>query len=444
MNAKDPVGPLLTLLQLARRARAAATPEELGFIAANETLQMLPYRQAVVWTEQGLGRVAAVSGLPQPDPTAPYVQWVAKVCRHAMQAQWPAQAFDATALPAVLQGEWPQWWPQHALWLPLGRQGDAPDAALVLVREQAWPEAELALAKELADAYGHAFAAFKPRAGGWVRAGGWLHGSKARKRWLLAGLALSLLPMKLTVLASAEVTAKDPFFVRAPLDGVIDRFEVQPNQAVAAGTPLFSLDTTTLRARHEVARKAYATALEEYRQSAQAAVTDDKSRAEIALRRGKLQERSVELEFTAGQLDRIQVKADREGVAVFADANDWIGRAVAIGERILLIADPKKVELTAYLPAGDHVDVKAGDVLTLYPQGAPLAAHEARIVHVAYRAEPTAEGYLAYRIKAEFGPGQTPPRLGQMGTARLEAGWAPLIYIALRRPLVVLRQWLGW
>jgi hypothetical protein len=31
-----------------------------------------------------------------------------------------------------------------------------------------------------------------------------------------------------------------------------------------------------------------------------------------------------------------------------------------------------------------------------------------------------------------------------MGTARLEAGWAPLIYIALRRPLVVLRQWLGW
>lgn len=444
MNAKDPVGPLLTLLQLARRARAAATPEELGFIAANETLQMLPYRQAVVWSEQALGRVAAVSGLPQPDPTAPYVQWVAKVCRHAMQPPWPAQAFDAALLPPVLQAEWSQWWPAHALWLPLGRQGEAPEAALVLVRESVWSEAEQALAKELADAYGHAFAAFAPRAGGWARAGTWLRGSKARRRWLLAALVLSLLPLKLTVLAQAEVTAKDPYFVRAPLDGVIDRFEVQPNQAVAAGTPLFNLDTTTLRARHEVARKAYATALEEYRQSAQAAVTDDKSRAEIALRRGKLQERSVELEFTAGQLARIQVKADREGVAVFADANDWIGRAVAIGERILLIADPNKVELTAYLPAGDHVDVQAGDTLTLYPQGSPLAAHEARIVHVAYRAEPTPDGYLAYRIRAEFEPGQAPPRLGQMGTARLEAGWSPLIYIALRRPLVVLRQWLGW
>ncbi|MCM5680000.1 HlyD family secretion protein [Schlegelella sp. S2-27] len=444
MNARDAVSPLLTLLQLARRARAAATLEELGFVAVNETLQLLPYRQAVLWSEQGLARVAAVSGLPQPDPTAPYVQWAGKIGRHAMRERWPAQGFGAVDLPEPLQAEWSQWWPEHALWLPLGRPGEPADAGLVLVRERAWPEAELALAKELADAYGHALAAFKPRRSGLAQAGSWLRGGKARRRLVIAALVLCLVPMRLTVLAPAEVTAKDPFLVRAPLDGVIDRFDVQPNQPVHAGTPLFSLDITSLQARHDVARKAYDTALEEYRQSAQAAVTDDKSRIEIALSRGKLQERSVELEYTAQQLARIQVKAERDGVAVFADTSDWLGRAVAIGERILLIADPRQVELTAHLPAGDHIAVQAGDVLTLYPQGSPLSAYEARIVQVAYRAEPTAEGFLAYRLKADFLPGQAPPRLGQMGTARLEAGWAPLIYIALRRPLVVARQWLGW
>ncbi len=51
---------------------------------------------------------------------------------------------------------------------------------------------------------------------------------------------------------------------------------------------------------------------------------------------------------------------------------------------------------------------------------------------------------MAYRIKATFVPGQGAPRLGQLGTARLQGDWMPLIYVALRRPLVIARQWLGW
>jgi hypothetical protein len=140
----------------------------------------------------------------------------------------------------------------------------------------------------------------------------------------------------------------------------------------------------------------------------------------------------------------VQVKAERDGIAVFADANDWLGKAVAIGERVLLVADPAQVELTAYLPTADQIDVKPGDTLTLYPQGSPLSAHEARVTSVAYRAEPTPEGYPAYRVKAEFLPGEAPPRIGQLGTARLRGGWAPLAYVVLRRPLVAVRQWLGW
>jgi len=250
--------------------------------------------------------------------------------------------------------------------------------------------------------------------------------------------------MRLTALAQAEVVPRDPFMVRAPLDGVIERFDIHPNDAVQPGTPLFSLDTTALRTRLELARKAVDTAQEEYRQSAQVAVTSDKNRADTALRRGKLQERAVELDYTAEQLARVQVKAERTGVAVFADGNDWVGKAVSLGERVLLIADPAQVELLAWLPAGELLPLAPGERLTLYPQGAPLQSHEARITSIAYRAETTREGFLAYRIKASFEAGQALPRVGQLGTARLSGGWAPLIYVALRRPLAVARQWLGW
>ncbi len=448
----DAIPPLLTLLQLGRRARSAATIEALGFVIVNETLQMAAFRQAALWSELGLGRVAAVSGLPQPDASAPYVQWLAALCRHQMRERAAAGPVDPSTLPEALRADWSQWLPAHALWLPLGRDGDeagdadqgSRDGGLLLAREQPWEAHELALLKELAHVYGHALAGFRPRQSGFERLLGGLRTGKGRRRLLVAALLLCLMPVRLTVLAPSEVSPIDPFMVRAPLEGVIDRFDVRPNQAVQAGTPLFSLDTTALGTRLELARKAFDTAQEEYRQTAQIAVTSDKNRAEIALRRSKLQEKALELDYTNEQFERVQVKADRDGIAVFADANDWVGKAVALGERILLVADPARVELTAWLPAGDQIEVAPGDALVLYPQGTPFTSFDAKVLSVAYRAELAPEGFLAYRIKAAFEPGQPVPRIGQMGTTRVKGPWAPLAYVVLRRPLGAARQWLGW
>lgn len=444
MSAPETSHALLTLLQLQRRAREAATPEALGFVAVNETVQLLPYRQAMLWSEAGGGHIAALSGVPLPESTAPYVQWSAAACRHLVREGRPTGALSADGLPESLREEWPHWLPAQALWLPLGRDEGPREGALLLARDEPFSEPELALARELAHAYGHALAAFRPGRSLTQRVlAGWR--TARTRRWLLAAVALAcVFPVRLTVLAQAEVIARDPFLVRAPLDGVIDRFEVQPNQAVQAGTPLFRLDTTALRARMEVASKALDAAQEEYRQSAQQAVTDDKSRAEVAARRSELQQKSVEAAYTAEQLDRVQVKADRAGIAVFADASDWVGKAVTVGERVMLVADPRQVELEAWMPAADALPVAPGDTLTMYPQGAPLSAFDATITQVAYRAELTRDGFLAYRVKAALAPGQATARIGQLGTARLHGRWVPLLYAALRRPIGAARQWLGW
>jgi multidrug resistance efflux pump len=444
MAAVETSAPLLVLLQLQRRARQAATPEALGFVAVNETLQLLPYRQAALWTEAGAGQVAALSGVPQPEPTAPYVQWLTALSRHMVRTQAAAGGVDPAQLPEALRADWAHWLPLHALWLPLAREDGPPEGGLLLAREEAFQPHELALAQELAHAYGHALAAFRPGRSLAQRALAALRTGRARRRLVIAAAVACLFPVRLTVLAEAEVVPKDPFMVRAPLDGVIDRFDVQPNQPVAAGAPLFSLDTTALRARMEVARKAVDTAQEEYRQSAQLAVTSEKNRADMAVRQGELQQKSIELAYTAEQLARVQVKSERAGIAVFADTSDWVGKAVSAGERVLLVADPSQVELVAWLPAADVLPVKPGDTLTLYPQGAPLDSFEATITTMAYRAELTRDGFVAYRLKAAFAPGRKPPRIGQLGTARLHGAWAPLAYAALRRPLAVARRWIGW
>ena len=431
---------LLTLLQLGRRVRAAEDLAALRFILVNESRQLIDYRQAVLW--QG-GHVAAVSGVPQVESNAPYVQWVSEVCRELAKAGNAARALMATDVPATLAERWEEWLPAHALWLPL-LHGEREQGALLLACEAPIAEHMLGLAAEIAGVYGHALSSFAPRPALRERARALLRPTRNQLVAVVALLAVAAFPVRQSVPAAAEVVPSEPFLVRAPLDGVIDEFLVQPNQLVAAGAPLFAMDVTALQTRNEIARNAYDTAVEEYRQSAQAAVTDDESRLQLALRRGELAARAAELEYASNQLVRVRVKAERAGLAVFADANDFQGKAVQLGERILTLADPSQVALSIEFPASEHLDLEVGMPVTLYPNDAPLASYPARITQIAYRAEPARDGVLAYRLKAQFTDGSERPRIGLMGIARLEGSRVPLIYYALRRPLTALRQWLGW
>lgn len=434
---------LLALVQLARRAREADNVDALAFTMVNESRQMLVYRQSALWLGVRHGRVACVSGVPQADPNAPYVQWLQRALPAlAMQSSDNPRRVQSMDLPDDVGAEWSDWLPAHGLWVPL-RQRDDALGGLLFASDEPWPDGALTLAAELGHAYSHALDAFAPRRAWRTRLADALRPTKRRVAVAVAMLIVALFPVRQTVLAPAEVVPLEPFLVRAPQDGVVDRILVRPNQQVAAGTPLVTLDTTALQARYAVARKAYDAAAEEYRQSAQAAVTDDKSRLDMAQRRGQMEQKQVELDYTAQQLGRVQIKAERAGVAVFSDVNDWQGKAVAIGERIMTLADPHKVELSIELPAGERFDVEPGAIATLYPNASPLSSYDARITQVAYSAEATREGVVAYRLKAVF-DGGTLPRVGLTGNARVSGARVPLIYYALRRPLTTARQWLGW
>lgn len=442
---------LMTLLQLGRRARSVKSIEELGFVMVNETLQLFSYRQAAFWLTGGLGldgfgRITTASGTPQIDPNAPYIQWLSQLTRTLQKSDdKTVRIVESSELPEHIASDWHNWLPEHILWLPLvNSQGDEVNGGLLFARSEPWIPAELALANELGQVYQHALEALSPRRHWQLNLREKLKPTRT-KAWIAAGtLAICLFPVRLSVLAPGEVIPRDPFLVRAPLDGVVENFYVRPNQPVSIETPLFSLDTTVLQSQHAVAQQAYITAEEEYRQAAQLAVTDDKSKLEMALRRGALAEKSVELDYTAEQLGRVQVKAERAGVAVFNDINDWQGKAVVLGEKILLLADPNKVELSIELPAGDIIAIEPGDQVKLYPNASPVSSYNARVTTVAYRAEPTITGILSYRIKAELDTNQNVPRIGMMGTAKISGNRVPFIYYLLRKPFSAARQWLGW
>jgi len=53
-------------------------------------------------------------------------------------------------------------------------------------------------------------------------------------------------------------------------------------------------------------------------------------------------------------------------------------------------------------------------------------------------------GVLSYRLKASFGDGQPPPRIGLKGTAKVYGQRVSLFYFLMRRPLAAVRQVVGF
>lgn len=445
----QPANPLLQLVGLARRARLARSLEELAFLAVNETHALAPYRQAALWFSQA--GVRALSGVVEPEANAPYVHWLQRLGR-ALQASHPTAAvITADALPPELASEWADWWPAHALWLPLAASSPEGDAgALLLAADQAWSEDTVALLTEWRDTWLHAWQAREPHAGwSWPRLRRAITGSSGapwwRRRLTLAAVALAgamCIPVHLSVLAPGELVPAHPAVIRAPEDGVLGQFQVQPNQQVKAGDLLFSFDEAPIAAHREMAAQALATAQAEYRQYAQQALSDERSKAQLATLLGKIEERRADATFFQSQFERARVTAPQAGTVLFDDPSEWIGKPVQTGERIMRIAEPGDVEVEAWLPIGDAIPLRENAAVTLYLAADPLTPVTARVRYVAHDAQPRPDGSYAYRVRARLDD-PTHERVGLKGTAKLSGDRVALVYWMLRRPLALARQTLG-
>lgn len=427
------------LVDLARQARHADDPAELAFLAVNGTHTLAPYRQAALWQDQG--GVQALSGVVQIEENAAYVLWLKRLFPTLGTAPQPVTAND---LPREMASEWDEWLPHYGLWLPF------PAGGLLLARDIAWQEDEISALIEWMDIWTHAWQAMH-RPSPWLP---WRSGSKRQGRsralWrrrdvrLIAFLlAIAFIPVRLSVLAPGELVPANPAVIRSPIDGVLGRFHVRPNEAVKTGQPLFSYDEASLASHAEVAEQALATAEAEYRQAAAQAVSESKPKSLLAPLFGKSEEKRAEAQYVRELLERSRVVAPLEGIALFDDPGEWIGKPVVTGERIMRIASPGDIEVEAWLSVGDAIPLPPGSPVSLYLSANPLFSVSATVRYMAHDAVERPDGSYAYRVRATLAE-KTAHRVGLRGTARLSGDWTPLCYWVLRRPLASLRKAVGY
>jgi len=158
-----------------------------------------------------------------------------------------------------------------------------------------------------------------------------------------------------------------------------------------------------------------------------------------------VQEKRAEVTYLTELLDKSKLLAPQGGVAVFSSQDDWRGRPVQVGEKVMLIADPSLIDVTIYVPPDDAIDLEPGAKVELLLHVNPLSPLDAKIERASYEATQTPDGNLAYVVRAELQglSGDKLPRIGLRGTAKVYAGQVSLGYYLLRKPLAFLRRTLG-
>ncbi|WP_122665080.1 efflux RND transporter periplasmic adaptor subunit [Pseudomonas viridiflava] len=432
---------LSQLLQLEQQARSALTTQELAFVMVNDSRLLLDYRQALLWSCDR-SRIDAISGLAVVEQDAPFNIWLSGLCKR-WQDQPDAQHIHSLNTAGLATDDLPLWaehFPAHLIWMPLRHVDGRLLGALLLARETLLPSSQEPLAALLINAYGHAWAALLGKSS--RRKTGQSH----KRRWLaglLATAVLLSLPVRQSVLAPAEIVARQPSVLRAPLQGVVEKILVKPNELVQAGQVLVQLDARELQSRLESSRQAMAIADAEFRQAQQQALSDERSKATLAVLQGRREQAQTEVYYLQESLKRMNILAPRAGVAVFDDPSDWVGRPVSLGERIMLVAEPSEAQLDIQLPIADAIDLQPGADILMFLNTDPTSPLPASLQRLAYRASPTADGSMAYRLKAEFTEADPRIRVGLKGTAKLYGERTSVLYYLLRRPLSALRIWLA-
>ncbi len=438
---------LATVLLLLRRARESRSIRDLGYLLTNDTSLLVPYRSGFLWVrdEQGRGgRLEAVSNLPVPNRDAALSRWISPLFRYfcTHSGNEPAMV-DRASLPSELVADWAQYLPAQGMWLPLVLPDGRHIGGVLLARKAPWTGAEQRLLSHWID--GAAMTLEMLRRKQTKKIWGRL---VSRRSIFAAGIAAMLLcllfvPVRLNVLAPAEIIPEDPIIVRAPLSGVIDSVEVAPNEMVEKGQILVRLDDRELVTRLEVARQGYKVVQSELQQASRASVSSQEALLKRAVLRIRVEQNRAEVAYIEEQLSRVIMTAERSGIVMFPDRVSLRGRPVRLGERIMMLADPSAASLEIWIPPSDSINLAAGAEVRLFlnidPEN-PVPAFLKRVAHQAILAE---DGNFGYRAEAVFDSRAPVPRIGLRGTAKVYGDSVSMGYYLFRRPLTTLRQAFG-
>lgn len=420
--------------------RNVADAAELSYLVVNEWRPIIHAAQIYLMerNKAGVLRVSFASDVTKVDPRSPLCVTLADAALQKLEGkavnEWHEHYLDQIILES---GSFPY---RHGFTAKIAYKNDSANRYIFALSAVPFSEGDRVIASRLGATVAHAFWAMSPK-------GKRSYRPSNITRWAL-GISLGVvllgfLPVPLSILAPLEIVAKNPFLASAPQSGVIETIDVEPNSTVSAGTVLFHMNDTELRATLDIAQKSVAVAEARLRRAQQGASASADLRREVGIAQAELALSAAERNGALARLERTIVRAPIDGVVMFNRKEDWIGRPVSTGERILEIANPKDVEASIEVGLHDSIVLNNPKAVTLFLDSNPLNPVTAIFKSAGYQSQFARNEQLAFPVRATIEADGRQLRIGQRGTAQIRAQKVSLAFFLFRRPLAGLRQKVG-
>ncbi len=428
------------LLECEAAMREVSTPADLSYLVVNDWRGIINAAQiyALETNLSGAIRVAYASDLTKVDPRSPLCAKIAELVdtnlKDAPANEWRNIPLNGMAIEGK---SYPY---SQALGAKIAFKDEPATRYIVALAVTPFSDNDRIIAGRLAATVAHAYWAMSPKRKSSFRI--------TKKSRLTAGLCLAacllgLVPVPLSILAPVEIVARDPFIAAAPISGVIDSIDVEPNSAVSTGTVLFRLNDVELKATLDIAQKSVAVAEARLRRAQQGAGASTELRREVGIAQSELALSVAERDGALARLERTVVRSPHYGIVMFNRKEDWIAKPVSTGERIMEIANPHVIEASIEVGLADSIVLDNPQAITLFLDSNPLKPVNAAFKSAGYQSQYARNQQLAFPVRAAIEDTNTNLRIGQRGTAQIRAQKVSLAYFLFRRPLAALRQKVG-
>ncbi len=448
---------LLTLVRVIsffKQIRHHESTESLGFYFVNNLYNILPYRQCVLWCIRDKKiRIVSASGQVSVTENAPLTQFIKKFIRQSLKKKYllspdeiqahveengyaQIQEIDLEDRQGFSESEVSEYISSHMFQIFLYDNNNV-IGGVWLSRSAGLGAMEKALLEDISDAVAVRLQFFQ-RARNRVRHS--LLNSKMKKALMVAFLVFCLWPVKFSVTAGAEVVPKYNTVITTPYDGLISEIHVEPNEAVDDGDLLFSLDKTELQNAYNLALQELRTAREKFSKTERQVFSDASRKSDIYVLREQIKLKQLEADYAKERLGLADIQANENGVILFSDKNDLLGKPVRVGDKVMVLATNKEMELLIRIPADNMIELDAEAPVKFFLNTEPLDSHAAMIHNISYQPSRDADGLLTYKARAAIANPEDIEKIGLTGTAKVYGGDTVMIINLLRRPFIALRN----
>ena len=432
------------LIGLEKKSREARTQDELNFVVVNETRQIFDFVNSylLLKTPTDKYHVKAVSDLATVDRTAPLVTFVENIINDQKNTNLKEiQNLEVDKISRSLKIKKPKNIPDNILLIPIFSPQRGLQGFLITTRNEKFNDNEVELARHLSLTYGHAYNTFLTD----FSIKDFLKKNFTGKRsWIiiLSIIFILIIPIKITSTAPVEVVPKNPRLITAPFDGVVKNIIVNNNDKINSGDLLIQIEDTDLKNSFNLAKQSLQVAEKELLRSRQFSFSNNEEKARLAELMAQVDLKKAEVESNSERLKNSKIYADKDGIAIVDQKNNWQGRPVSVGEKIITIANPEKVEFLIWLPVKDSLIIKENTDVKVFLDINPIKPLKGKLKRASYQSSLSPEEVLSYQISASF-EGEEIPRIGLRGTAKIYGSRVTLFYYLFRKPITFVRQLIG-